>query len=345
MQSAPFSLHDDAEVHPVGRFKRQPAKQRIIACIGAVKNAAHIMPLGVITAGALDAELTLLHVIAADDLISAPRDPIASELTRREATMELSNLAEKWKGKVDNIKTVVLEGRAADQICIWAKDHKVDLTVICAGNEDATCRWALGDTAQRVIECIPGSVLVAPNDESKIANSALKKILVFLDGSCRAESALPLALKIAKSENAGLNLIHAVPEPELTEIGAPKAEDTLLRETISSRNEKVARAYFDQLKGRFSNSGVEVETTILKGGDARHMLLRAIDVAQADLVVLSSHGYSNHADVAAGSVASHLITHTPVPLSLVRDARLPSFAQNSIAARGVRRRNPFRNAV
>ncbi len=345
MQSAPISFSSNAGTQQIDHSTQRDEHRRVIACIGAGENASDIMQLAAITANAFDSELTLLHVVDVDNLIGSPHDPIASELARREAAMKLSNLAEKWKSKTDNIKAVVLEGRAADQICIWARDHKVDMTIICAGDEYATSGWALGDTAQRVVECISGSVLIAPNREKRIENAAFKKILVLLDGSRRAESALPLALQIARSEKATLNLIHAVPEIQITEIGAPKTEDRLLRKTISDRNEKAAQTYFDQMRDRLYGSGVDVAATVLKDGDPRHMLVHAIDTAQADLVVLSSHGYSGHTDVAAGSVARHVITHTPIPLLLVRDTKQRPTYLNKAGKNDALRNNPFRHTV
>ena len=323
----------------------QEAPRRVIACIGALQNSSSIMPLGAITANALGAELTLLHVIETDTQPGARPNPIASDLLRREAATTISDLARKWENRIDNIHTTVLEGRAADQICIWARDHQVDLTIICSGQEGGSCEWALGDTARRVIDCVEGSVLIAPDVEETNEKVGLKKILTFLDGSCRAETALPIAMQLAKSEQAELTLVHAVPEPQLTEIGPPRPEDEALRRRLFDRNEAAARAYFDHLQNSLCDSGIKLKTCIMKDGDARHALLRVIDDEQADLVVFSSHGHSGHMDVAAGSVASHMITHTPIPLLLVRGSQQHPPRQISADEINPGLRFPFHEAV
>ncbi len=323
----------------------QEAPRRVIACIGALQNSSSIMPFGAITANALGAELTLLHVIETDNQPGARPDPIASDLLRREAATTMSDLARKWGNRVDNIQTTVLEGRAGDQICIWARDHHVDLTIICSGHEDDGCGWALGDTARRVIDCVEGSVLIAPSVVDAVEKVRLKKILTFLDGSCRAETALPIAMQLAKAEQAELTLVHAIPEPQLTEIGPPRPEDEALRQRLFERNEAAAHAYFNHLQNSLHDSGVEIKTRILKGGDARHALLRSIDEEQADLVVVSSHGHSGHMDVSAGSVASHMITHTPVPLLLVRGSQQQTPRTPGVGEQNPGLRFPFHEAV
>ena len=91
------------------------------------------------------------------------------------------------------------------------------------------------------------------------------------------------------------------------------------------RNERVAQDYLDRLRAHIDSKDVTVRILLLRGGDVRHTLMRAVMDQKADLVVMASHGQSGHMDVAAGSVATHLISHTPVPLLLVRS---PAIASN-----------------
>lgn len=290
---------------------------RVVACIDAFPDSWKIVPYGVIVANAFDAELTLMHVIETNAKFGIPADPIASSLLRREASMKMDRLAKNWTSKVSDIETTVLEGHPGDQICIWANDHQVDLTVICKRQDHAVCGWGVGDTARRVLDCVTGSVLLIPESITD-SDANCRRIIAPLDGSPRAESALKIAVRLAETQNAELVLVHAIPEPHFTDIGPLEPEDVELRQRIMRRNQLAGRIYLDRIRGRISDSSIPVRTVILSGGDPRHLIARAILDERADMAVVSSHGCSGHADVSAGSVTSHLMTHTSIPLLIVR---------------------------
>ncbi len=290
---------------------------RVVACIDAFRDSWKVVPYGVIVANAFDAELTLMHVIETNANFGTPADPIASSLLRREAVMKMNRLAKNWKNDVSEIEAEVLEGHPGEQICIWAKDHEVDLTVICARQDRAICDWDVGDTARRVMDCVTGSVMLIPESITD-GDANCRRIIAPLDGSSRAESALQIALRLAETQDGELILVHAIPEPHFTHIGPLEPEDVELRSRIVRRNELAGRTYLDRICHRISDSVIPVRSVILSGGDPRHLIARAIQNERADMVVIASHGCSGHADMPAGSVASHLMTHTSIPLFIVR---------------------------
>jgi len=52
--------------------------------------------------------------------------------------------------------------------------------------------------------------------------------------------------------------------------------------------------------------------------DPRHALLEAASAEKADLIVLGSHGRSGLAKLLIGSVASHVVTHAPCNVLVVK---------------------------
>ena len=219
---------------------------------------------------------------------------------------------------MQGIHTQVFEGRAADQICIWAQAHQVDLMVLCSHGEGNATKWDLGNTARRIVERARGSVLLVPAHVEESPIVRYRRLLVPLDGSSRAESAILIAVRLAEAQKAELLLVHVVPEPELTEIGPLEPEDIELRKRLVRRNQRVAQEYLDRIRARLVDKGVPIRTLILQGGDVRHTLARAIVDEAADLAVVASHGRSGHIDTAAGNVTAYLIGHTPIPLLVVR---------------------------
>jgi nucleotide-binding universal stress UspA family protein len=306
-----------------------------IACIDALDDVESVLPLGMLAADALGADITLMHVVESNQKQDNLSDPIASDLLHREACLKIDLIAKEWASDIRAIKTVVLEGRPGEQICQWARDHHVDLTIIKSGSDYGACGEYIGDTTRRVMDCVDGSVLLAPAGSASPKKPRCQKILTPLDGSSRAESALPIALRMAKSQGAELVLVHAVPEPELTDIGPREPEDEELRSRITRHNTSVAQIYLKRIKSRLCADSIPVRTVILNGGDVRHLLTRCIRDENADMVIMSSHGQSGHADMTAGSVASHLIRNASKPLMIIRKP-----LHEGARVHGVRASNP-----
>ena len=139
--------------------------------------------------------------------------------------------------------------------------------------------------------------------------------------------------RLSAATEGAIQLVHAVPEPGLTVIGPLAPDDIELRERIASRNERVARQYLNRVRERIAGHVTTVRTLMLRGGDARHALCNAIDGELADLIVLASHGHSGHADVATGSVASHLLARASLPLLLVRHQPREHHRANAVSRR------------
>lgn len=311
--------------------------RQVCACVDASPVSSKVIAHAVSIAQALGAELTLMRVLEAGRDGSRPSDPVEWDLRRREAGTHVEMLAHDLCADVEGIHTLLLEGCAAEQICTWAHDHHVDVTVVCSSGAGETGEGQLGSTARRILECAPRAVLLVPASAEETGDVHYRRVLVPLDGSSRAETALPIARRVAAAEQAQLVVVHAVPEPELTEIGPLEPQDEELRDRLLRRNERVAQAYLERIRARITEKGVEVATLMLHGGDARHLLARAIVDERADLTVLTSHGRSGHVDVASGSVTDFLITHATAPLLIVR--------QHAGGARGRGRAAPSRAGV
>ena len=63
--------------------------------------------------------------------------------------------------------------------------------------------------------------------------------------------------------------------------------------------------------------GLTTEAKVLQG-DARTALVDAAHTERADLVVVGSHGRTGLAKLFMGSVASHVVTHAPCSVMVVK---------------------------
>ena len=293
------------------------AFRRVLACIDESEFSNKLIPHAVAVAEALHAPLTLLRVLEVAHHEGVPPDPIAWSIHRREAQDDIDRMARDQDRMCGSIDTIVVEGEPAEQICRWARANEMPLTVIGTSGGGGATEWELGDTARKLIDRATGAVLLVPSSVSHTRTVHYRRLLVPLDGSCQAESVLPLAISVAEAEEAELLLAHVVPTPELTEIGPLEADDHKLREQVASRNERVARHYLDRVRAGIAERGIAVRSIVLREGDARSRLARFIVDKVVDLVVLSSHGRTGRADVSCGSVAAYLLTHASAPVLMV----------------------------
>ena len=298
--------------------KSGAAPCRIAACIDTSAMGRKVIAHAAAMAKALDAELTLLRVLETRPAGGMLPDPVEWDIRRREAWDAVERVIAEQHYPAERVKAQVVEGQPAEQIALWVRDHAIDLTVLCTHGEDHLAAEDLGNTVRHVADHATGSLLLVPHAVADAVVVRYGRILVPLDGSSRAESVVPLAVRLAQAQRGEVVLVHVVPVPELTEVGPPEAEALDLRERLARRNERVAQEYLDRIRRQLVGQGIAVRGLVLRDGDVRRRLARSIVDEAADLVVLSSHGRSGHADVPHGSIAAYQIAHSTTPLLIVR---------------------------
>jgi nucleotide-binding universal stress UspA family protein len=270
----------------------------------------------------LNAPLRTLHVLDRSATQGAPEDPLAWELRRREALNHIQALLA--AAGEDDIQGAVLDvtvGPFHDRLQAELANGLVDLCVIGAVGEGTQPGGVIGGTARRIVETSPCSVLIVPPkgpDHTGGEATTIRRLMVPLDCSRRAETALPAAIALADACGAEIVIAHAVPEPAITEIGPPEEGDIALSRHVTERNRKAAERYMSRLRGRLALDRRPIRTLIVSGAEPRHQLVRAAQDEAADLIVLSAKGSGGYADQALGSVADFLVTHLGRPLLIVR---------------------------
>lgn len=136
-----------------------------------------------------------------------------------------------------------------------------------------------------------------------------KNILVPLDGSTRAESALPLAARFARAYGGSIILLRVV--ETIADHGA------YLQPMIDDEKAE-ATSYLEAVANSTELAGIETRRTILVGAVAPS-ILATIQTSHADLVVMCSHGYTGVKRWALGSVAGKLARHAPIPVFILRE--------------------------
>lgn len=140
------------------------------------------------------------------------------------------------------------------------------------------------------------------------------RILVPLDGSARAESALPVAAAIARKRQGTVILVSVQTLHAAYSLwGMPP----ISADVIEAEQTQCAE-YLAQVAGSSALVGVATETRVLAGAPAA-AILDAVDDARANLVVMTSHGRTGLTRWVLGSVARQVAYHSPVAVLVLRD--------------------------
>ena len=259
---------------------------KVLICAETPRSAAKILPHAKAIAAALDAELTLIHVMEAYNANFVPADPVEWECNRREAEAFVSALANEHSSPECSISTRVLQGCPSDQIATCVSNSLDDVVVLCRSSADTP--GLLGQTVRNVLDKVEGSVLVVPPTAADAQAPPYRSVLLPLDGSPRAEAAISVALKIAREQDAEIVLVHAVPDPDLIAVGPLDTDDIELKDRLQRRNERVAQDYLERQCEQIRSLGVPARPVVLVDGDVRRQLNGAISNEPGSLVVISS---------------------------------------------------------
>jgi nucleotide-binding universal stress UspA family protein len=312
---------EDLPSQPRGLPHDVHAIRRILACVDLSRFSEMCLQHAVAVSRSLGGAITLLHVMDPPRERSGLQttDVLDWEISRQEARAYLEGLQRQGtEASGCKVEIRLEQGHPAERITAVARELDADLTVLGSqGDRDAI--WNLGSTAQQVLAVARGSVLVAHAGSSEGAVSP-KRILVPLDGSLRAESVLPTAVRLASANEAELLLVYVVREPVPTAVlRAP--EDLDVARELDNRLEGSGKQYLEGLRVQLQREGASVRTAVLRSADERQSLLELARTERSDLIVLSAHGSTCNPAMTSGSVTAHLLTHSVVPLLVLQDLR------------------------
>ena len=148
----------------------------------------------------------------------------------------------------------------------------------------------------------------------------LKRIMVPLDGSLLAESALEVAARIAHASDGTILLLQVIGTPgTLTPYmySSDMAQSPQLAHDMIEMEQEKAETYLAEIARLTILAGIQVEAKII-AGSAWMSLVDAAKEEKVDLIVMSSHGETGFKRFVLGSVAQHVARHSSVPVLVLR---------------------------
>lgn len=143
-----------------------------------------------------------------------------------------------------------------------------------------------------------------------------KKILVPLDGSEMAKTALGQAENLAKTFDAEIVLFQVVPFMPI--YGSPELVTPLI---VDEKQKEAVEKYLASLTGELKKRGLRVSATVRTGQQVAGEIIDFAKEAAVDLIVMCTHGRSGISRWVLGSVALKLLTRAEAPILLIRSKR------------------------
>lgn len=272
-----------------------PLYRRILIALDGSKNAERMLPLLRPVLSALQATAVVAHVLPSPQ--GGPEAASRAYLRLVERNLTSSGI---------DVETHLPKGNPAVELLRTADRREVDLLALTTHGRGAWARWTMGSVAHKVLRASSRPILLARSLGKPIRE--VRRILVPLDGSKRAEAAIPHAATLARIYDADILLLYVAPAPGI------EAVDSKFRRWIRRETMRV-EARFAEL--RESLSPIPVRTAVDEGDPALRILRRS-EALPGTLVALSSHGRTGIRRWAMGSVAEKVLHGTSAPMLIVK---------------------------
>jgi len=223
------------------------------------------------------------------------------------------------EGGFSGVTYHVLEGDTAEEIARHAEDNAFGLVVLATHGRGALSRLWLGSVSDALVRRLTVPVLlIRPAEGSAIPRAEqFRKVLVALDGSPEAESAIGPAIALTDPKRCDVILLRVVPPVPIAGdagMAATLPIDSALTEALTQQ----ATLYLDATADRLRSATVSVTTRVVVEPGIAQAVLREASLSGAELVALATHGARGLRRMVLGSVADKVLRGADRPILLTR---------------------------
>jgi nucleotide-binding universal stress UspA family protein len=211
----------------------------------------------------------------------------------------------------------MLEAPPGPAIAAYVGEVGVDLVVMTSHGRGGLERAWLGSVADHLVRALETPVLLVRPTEGAVTPPEAGEILVPLDGSPRAEAALPPATELARLLGARLTLLQAVsPAPVMAD--APTPFSGPIDGELSTLRRDMAKDYLEDVAARVAAAGVPARPVAVLAANPVEAIRAAARAPEVGMIALATHGRSGLRRMVLGSVADKLVRTSELPVLVNR---------------------------
>ncbi|MDA3921978.1 MAG: universal stress protein [Salinisphaera sp.] len=266
-------------------------------------------------------ELHLLQVVPTrSEEGSCQVDPLDWRMQHAKALSYLNGLVERLSGEGTRVTAHVEDGDPVQQILEFAKRDGTDLIVLSACGRGGLSRFHLGGTVQKAMRRTHTSVFIshAMQETGLPGRSAYRRVLLPLDGSCRAEWAVHQIAALMRDTDAELILLHVVVMLDELSPALMTGDIASLRKNMLAEELRVGQDYLKEVRGHLQH-GLNITTRVVRAPSAAREIVRMANSEAVDMIALTAHGAAGESSWALGSVADAVVGHSMQSVLLFQD--------------------------
>ena len=289
----------------------------ILAPVDGCERSEAVLPYVEELSNRLNANVTLLHVF-----------PPSLHLQRDAHIHYIETLATHLRDRLRHAGLeaigVALEGTPNREIADSAARDDIGLIAASPHSQSSDGHWSIGRTADKVIRETSKPVLVSARDQTEDSGAELmSRILVPLDGSRSSREVLPHVEAILQRDwgegTSAVWLVHVIPADHYA-AGPVIAKRVPYSQAEADELRGQASRYLEEVANMLRARGRRVETRVATG-DAAKMIMGTATEVGANLIAMTTHGYSGFSRLFLGSVAERVLHNATAPLLLVKPLR------------------------
>jgi nucleotide-binding universal stress UspA family protein len=145
-----------------------------------------------------------------------------------------------------------------------------------------------------------------------------RKILVATDGSQLSKKAVSSGIELAAATGAELVAFHAVPRYPTSYFEGGIAIPTSEVAKTERRWSQQGQAIVDAVRDQAESQGVKAKAVIAHSDTVAESIMAVARRNRCDLIVMASHGRKGIKRVLLGSETQHVLTHSSIPVLVLR---------------------------
>ena len=248
------------------------------------------------------------------EAISGPSD----ENIERDAKTRLDRLVSELTQRGLSAESMVGFGPASEAIIRMAADSNCDLIAMSTRGRGALSSGLLGSVTYRTMHESPVPVLAVTPERAgrhRAIEGGISTVVVPLDGSELAETALPHAVALCRGMGMEMVLMNVVPANEFIysdgNVGGQDASES--KEEMAA----LARMYLNGIVHRLEEEGLEAKVSVHDGRPSS-VITAVARGTEPSMIVMASHGRSGVSRLLMGSVAEAVVRESGEPVLMIR---------------------------
>ena len=239
---------------------------------------------------------------------------VAEEI--RGTSLYLGTTARSFDGA--QVKCSILKGTPEEVIIEKAATNEKTLIVMATHGRSGIQRWLLGSVADKVLHGATNHLLlVRTSEEGKTDGEAiLKTVVVPLDGSRLAETALSYVADLAKKMKLEIVLMRAYALPPVCSAD----EYGTYTDELIAQLEAEARDYLAEKVKELKEKGFANVSSVMSLGYGAQEIITLARNTPDNFIAMCTHGRSGIRRWVLGSVTERVVGHSGDPVLIVRAA-------------------------